>query len=120
MVCLSVGEGNDAGDEATRRLKRSSSPPLPLQGATRASADKAAFDELLWLVCAANPVEHAPGKCAACGTMLGAPVMALPDGAVVCDKPDHGCLIEYGNGRRTAAVDALAGMGIAPPDWWEL
>ena len=45
--------------------------------------------------------------------------MALPDGAQVCDKPDHSCLIAYGNGRRMAAVNALAVMGIEPPMWWE-
>ncbi len=47
------------------------------------------------------------------------PVMALPDGAQVCDRPDHPCLIEYGNGRRTAAVNALRDTGIEPPMWWE-
>ena len=89
-------------------------------GAERVDADKAAFDELLWLWHAANPVEHAPGICAACGTTLGPPVMALPDGAQVCDKPGHGCLIEYGNGRRSTAVNALADMEITPPTWWTL
>ena len=89
-------------------------------GAERVDADKAAFDQLLWIWHAANPVEHTPGRCAACGVPLGAPVMALPDGAQVCDRPGHGCLIEYGNGRRTAAVNALAGMRIKPPDWWAL
>ncbi len=77
-------------------------------GAARVDADKAAFDELLWIWHAANPVEHAPGRCAACGTAFELPVMSLPDGAQVCDRPDHPCLIAYGNGRRTAAVDALA------------
>ena len=89
-------------------------------GAAQIDADKAAFDELLWIWHAANPVEHAPGKCAACGTNLGPPVMALPDGAQVCDKPGHGCLIAYGNGRRMAAVDALGGMGVKPPQRWGL
>jgi hypothetical protein len=89
-------------------------------GTARADADKAAFDELLWLWCAANPIEHAPGRCAACAVPLSAPVMALPDGAQVCDKPDHACLIAHGNSRRTAAVDALGGVGIEPPAWWEL
>ncbi len=89
-------------------------------GAVRVAADKAAFDELLWIWHAANPVEHTPGRCAACETTLGPPVMALPDGAQVCDRPDHSCLIAYGNGRRMAAVDALAGRGIAPPIWWAL
>ncbi len=89
-------------------------------GAARVDADKAAFDELLWIWHAANPVKHMPGQCAACGTTLGPPVMALPDGATVCDKPDHPCLIAYGNGRRMAAVNALAGMGISAPQWWEL
>ncbi len=89
-------------------------------GAPRVDADKAAFDELLWLWCAANPVEYTPGQCAACETAIQPPVMSLPDGATVCDQPDHGCLISYGNGRRMAAVNALEGMGIAPPMWWEL
>ena len=89
-------------------------------GATRVDADKAAFDELLWIWHAANPVEHTPGQCAACGTALAPPVMALPDGAQVCNQPGHECLIEYGNGRRIAAVDALADMGISPPAWWTL
>jgi hypothetical protein len=89
-------------------------------GAVRADADKAVFDELLWLWHAANPVEHAPGKCAACGTAFDPPILALPDGATVCDRPDHLCLISYGNGRRMEAVNALAGMGIEPPQWWEL
>ncbi len=46
--------------------------------------------------------------------------MSLPDGAQVCGQPDHGCLIAYGNGRRAEAVNALRGLGIAPPAWWEL
>ena len=45
---------------------------------------------------------------------------ALADGAQVCDRPEHPCLIAYGNGRRMAAVNALAGMGIAQPAWWKL
>jgi hypothetical protein len=88
-------------------------------GITRVDADKAAFDELLWIRHAANPVEHAPGQCAACGTALGPPVLVLPDGAQVCDKLDHGCLIAYGNDRRMEAVNALRDVGIEPPAWWE-
>ncbi len=87
-------------------------------GTPRVDTDKLAFDELLGLL--ANPVTLAPGRCAACGTAFEPPVMALPDGAQVCDKVDHGCLIAYGNGRRTEAVQALRGMGIVPPAWWEL
>ncbi|MCZ6742969.1 MAG: hypothetical protein O7D27_12510 [Alphaproteobacteria bacterium] len=89
-------------------------------GAARVEADGAAFDQLLWIWHAANPVERAPGRCAACGTALGAPVMVLPDGATVCDKPDHACLIVYGNGRRMEAVKALGSMGVAQPAWWVL
>ena len=89
-------------------------------GTTRVDADKLAFDELLWLWHAANPVTLAPGHCAACGTAFEPPVISLPDGAQVCDKPDHDCLISYGNGRRTAAVKVLRDMGIEPPQWWEL
>ena len=89
-------------------------------GTTRVDADKLVFDELLWIWHAANPVEHAPGKCAACGTEFEPPVISLPDGAQVCDKLDHGCLIAYGNGRRMEAVGALKGLGIEPPAWWEL
>ena len=89
-------------------------------GVPRMDADKAAFDELLWLWCGANPAQHAPGKCAACGITFAPPVMSLPDGAQVCDRPDHPCLIAYGNGRRMAAVAALASTGIAQPAWWSL
>ncbi len=89
-------------------------------GTLRVSADKAAFDELLWMWCAANPVEHAPGQCAACGTTFEPPVMALPDGATVCDRSGHPCLVKYGNGRRMEAVRALEAMGIAQPMWWTL
>ncbi len=89
-------------------------------GTSRVSADKAAFDELLWLRCAANPVEHTPGRCAACGTAFEPPVMSLPDGAQVCDRPGHPCLISYGSGRRMKAVGALRDMGVAPPMWWGL
>ena len=89
-------------------------------GTPRMDADKAAFDELLWLWCAANPVEHAPGRCAACGVAFEPPVMALPDGAMVCDRPDSPCLISYGNGRRMEAVKALEDMGVAQPAWWAL
>ncbi len=89
-------------------------------GTTRVDADKLVFDELLWIWHAANPVTLAPGQCAACGTAFVPPVMSLPDGAQVCDKPDHGCLISYGNGRRTEAVKVLRGMGIVPPAWWGL
>ncbi len=89
-------------------------------GTTRVDADRLVFDELLWIWHAANPVTHAPGQCAACGTAFEPPVMALPDGAQVCDKPDHACLIAYGNGRRMEAVNALGSLGIKPPVWWEL
>ncbi len=89
-------------------------------GAERVDADRAAFNELLWIWHAANPIELAPGQCAACGTTFVPPVMSLPDGATVCDRPDHGCLIGYGNGRRTAAVNALHTLGIGPPAWWKL
>ncbi len=89
-------------------------------GTTRVDADKLVFDELLWIWHAANPVTLAPGQCAACGTAFEPPVMSLPDGATVCDKPDHACLISYGNGRRMEAVKALGAMGIKPPAWWEL
>ena len=89
-------------------------------GASRVNAEKAAFDELLWIWHAANPVAHTPSQCEACGTKFEPPVMVLPDGARVCDRPGHGCLITYGNGQRMEAVEALGGMGIAPPQWWEL
>ncbi len=89
-------------------------------GTTKVDADRLAFDEMLWIWHAANPVEHAPSQCAACGTVFEPPVMALPDGAQVCDKPDHACLITYGNGRRMEAVRALKSLGIDPPAWWEL
>ena len=89
-------------------------------GTTRVDADKPVFDELLWIWHAANPVARAPGQCAACGTAFEPPVMSLPDGAQVCDKPHHDCLIAYGNGRRTEAVKALGEIGIEPPAWWEL
>ncbi len=89
-------------------------------GMVRVDADRLSFDELLWIWHAANPIGHAPGKCAACGTAFEPPVMSLPDGAQVCDKPDHACLISYGNGRRWAAVNALRSLGIEPPAWWNL
>ena len=89
-------------------------------GTARADAEKVAFDQLLWLWCEANPSQHTSGQCAACGTPFGAPVMSLPDGSQVCEKPDHACLISYGNGRRMTAVRALKGLEIEPPRWWEL
>ncbi len=89
-------------------------------GTPRVDADRLAFDQLLWIWHAANPVSHTPGRCAACGATLAPPVMSLPDGAQVCDKADHACLIAYGNGRRMAAVNALGDMGIEPPQWWEI
>ncbi len=46
--------------------------------------------------------------------------MSLSNDQVVESKPDHGCLIAYGNGRRMEAVNALGSLGIKPPVWWEL
>ncbi len=89
-------------------------------GTSRTDADKLAFDQLLWLWCAANPTAHALGRCAACAVSLDAAIMILPDGAQVCDQPDHACLIAYGNGRRTESVGALKFLGIEPPAWWGL
>ena len=89
-------------------------------GAARTDADNAAFDELLWLWCAANPIEHTPGQCAACGAKFEPPVMSLPDGAQVCDQPEYACLIAYGTGRRMEAVGALNGLGIEQPMWWAI
>ena len=42
-------------------------------GIVRVDADKLVFDELLWIWHAANPVEHAPGQCAACGIAIQSP-----------------------------------------------
>ena len=67
-------------------------------GIAQVDVDKLAFDELLWIWHAANPITLTPGQCAACETAFESPIMSLPDGAQVCDKPDHGCLITYGNG----------------------
>ncbi len=89
-------------------------------GAARMGADNAAFDELLWLWCAANTIEHTPGECAACGAKFEPPVMSLPDGAQVCDQPEYACLIAYGTGRRMEAVGALNGLGIEQPMWWAI
>ncbi len=46
-------------------------------GTTTVDADKPVFDELLWIWHAAQPVEHAPGQCAACGTAFEPPAMSL-------------------------------------------
>ena len=89
----------------------------PDEKSLKATATAAAMG---WIWHAANPVEHAPGQCAACGTAFQPPVMTLPDGAQVCDRPGHACLIAYGNGRRMAATTALKERGIKPPMWWEL
>ncbi len=35
------------------------------------------------------------------------PVMSLPDGAQVCDRPDHPCLIAYGNAVERSGAGAL-------------
>ncbi len=89
-------------------------------GTPRLDADKAAFDQLLWLWCAANPIEHTPGQCASCGAKFEPPVMSLPDGTQVCDQPEYACLIAYGTGRRMEAVGALHGLGIEQPMWWAI
>ena len=89
-------------------------------GTARVDANRLAFDELLWIWHAANPVAHAHGQCAACGTEFKPPVMSLPDGAQVCNAPENTCLIAYGNSRRTEAVNAPKNLGIEPPAWWEL
>ncbi len=80
-------------------------------GTARADAEKVAFDQLLWLWCEANPRQHTSGQCAACGTAFRAPVMSLPDGSQVCEKPDHACLISYGNGRRMTDRQSAQGLG---------
>ncbi len=114
-----VPDLSDPEDIRTWLIERAAMRELG-SGTTRVDADKLAFDELLWLWHAANPTEHAPGQCAACGAAFEPPVMPLPDGATVCDKPGHGCLISYGNGRRIETVNALKSLGIVPPAGWEL
>ncbi len=114
-----VPDLSDPEDIQTWLLERAAMREVD-SGTTRVDADRLAFDELLWLWHAANPVARDPGTCAACDTAFEPPVMSLPDGAQVCDKPDHGCLITYGNGRRLEAVKTLKAMGIEPPAWWGL
>ena len=83
-------------------------------------SDCLAFDRLLWIWCEGNSQEHPHGLCAACGKPFDPEPLDLPDGARVCFRDDHGCLIAYGNGRRRQAVEALAELGVHPPESWEL
>lgn len=55
--------------------------------------------------------------CAGCGQPLsGASAMEVWDGGCVHDSPAYACLIAYGRRWRAAAAEALAGMGITPPE----
>jgi hypothetical protein len=89
-------------------------------GVPEQEADKLAYDRLLWLWAAGNPREHRRGLCAGCGRPPSPEPFDLPDGAKVCFRTDHDCLINYGNARRRQAADALAELGVYAPETWEL
>ncbi len=69
-----VPDLSDPEDIRTWLIERAAMRELG-SGTTRVDADRLAFDELLWLWHAANPVEHTPGRCAACGTAFKPPVI---------------------------------------------
>lgn len=81
--------------------------------------DRVAFSETVEAWCVEHRTEHDPNHCAYCGEpVVGRGSLKLADGAVV-HLEDFTCLIAYGRARRERAVDALAAMGIQPPEGWE-
>jgi len=83
----------------------------------RAEAERLAWGETLAEWHKANASPPPSWQCAGCGERLsGAQAMTLPDAARVHDVAGYGCLIAYGRHWRAAATEALAAMGIEPPD----
>jgi hypothetical protein len=58
-----------------------------------------------------------PHRCAGCDGPIGTTnIFALPDGARVHDDAGLSCLTAYGSRWRTAAANALSGLGIDPSE----
>ena len=58
--------------------------------------------------------------CAGCGKPLDGAVLQVGNGARVCDRSDHSCLIRYGTARKQHGVQGLRALGIEPPRGWTL
>lgn len=88
-------------------------------GYSAAEAQRLAYGAAVddWL--RANWPTPTTGQCAGCGGTLGPPDnLHLTDGARLHTADDNACLIAYGRKRHLAAAEALAGLGINPPQGW--
>ena len=71
---------------------------------------KSAYNEALEAWCSQHWEAPPADSCAACGAPN--PGFACGDGAAVCQRPDHACLIGYGTRRKQAAIERLRQVGI--------
>ena len=88
-------------------------------GYPRPMAERLAFNETVdrWhRLFGARPD---PARCAGCGELVsGREVLQLPGGARVHVDSEYVCLIEYGRRWRRSAIEALAALGLIPPEEW--
>jgi len=75
-----------------------------------------AYCQALEAWCAQHWEVPSADSCAACGASN--PGFACGDGAAVCRRQDHACLIKYGTRRKRTAVEWLRQAGIESPDGW--
>jgi len=89
-------------------------------GYTRREAERLAFCEIIEQWCERHTLRLPPGSCAGCGEPLADGALDLPNGARVHWEHDREfkCLIAYGFRRKRRAVEALAALGLQPPEGW--
>lgn len=75
---------------------------------------QSAYFEVLEAWCSQYWEVPSPDSCAACGAPN--PGFECGDGAAVCRRQDHSCLIEYGTKRKQAAIEWLRKAEIEPPE----
>jgi hypothetical protein len=91
-------------------------------GYSKPAAMRLAWGEVVETWCDLHPLPLVAGRCAGCGKPLGPEILDLPDGAQVHFEPERefACLIAYGFARKHRAVEALAALGLHPPEGGEV
>jgi len=122
-AALEFGHGFDESEAADWRFRfEERAAFLEFCGRYRRDmAEQLAYGDCIERWYELHPLQHQPAFCDGCGAPLAADVLDLPDGGRVHWEHyrEFTCLIAYGFTRKLRAVQALAALGLQPPERWK-